>query len=379
MHRNWTLDRVTADPEAADSPLAHRILGNAAERFPNIRSGGTDLDAAGPVSLGRVKRHLRIVRGKGDLVKPCPGTSAPYLCCRYTVINLQAQCPMDCTYCILQSYLNQAETTVDVRLDEVFGRIERLLASEPSRFFRFGTGELGDSLALDSLTGLSGDLLRFFAGKRNAIVELKTKTDHVDGLLAAPERRAVASWSLNPESVIRSEEFRTPDLAARLAAARRCADAGFLIGFHLDPILRVPDWETEYRELVDRMLEAVDPSRIAWISLGTLRFPPALERVIASRFPRTRICSEELVRGMDGKVRVAKPIRLMLYRKVFARIRELAPDAFAYFCMEPSDVWERVIGRAPASNADLDFWFAQSLWRRFPELGMDEPKAGDYA
>jgi spore photoproduct lyase len=275
---------------------------------------------------------------------------------------------MDCVYCILQNYLDRPVITVHVNLDEILGQAGALLDSNPDRFFRLGTGELTDSLALDPVTEVSRDLLQFFGPKKNALLELKTKTDNVGILLTRPERRAVVSWSVNPPGVIGEEEHLSASLDARLSAAKRCAEAGFLIGFHFDPILYFSGWEKAYDGLVDRMLTETDPRRIAWISLGSLRFPPALKNVIEGRFPKSRITAAEMIRGLDGKMRYPKPLRVEMYRRIFARIREKSDGVFVYFCMESPDVWERVMGQAPGSNGELDGWFTESLKNRFQEL-----------
>jgi spore photoproduct lyase len=361
-------DKILIHPDAANAELTRRILDN----LPGVPTESADEAAferhAAGMTLTRGKRILYLTIGRGSLVKPCPGTSDPYLCCGYTVVNQQTHCPMDCTYCILQNYLEHPVITVHVNTEEIFRQIGTLLESQPDRFFRIGTGELTDSLALDPITKFSRDLLAFFGSKRSAILELKTKTDNVRNLLAQPVRRAVVSWSVNPQRVIQAEEHLSAGLDRRLSAAKECAEAGFLIGFHFDPILCSDGWEKDYDGLIDRLFSAVESSRVAWISLGSLRFPPALKDVIGARFPGSRIQYGEMIRGLDGKMRYAKPVRIELYRRIHARIRERAPDTFVYFCMESPDVWERMNGKAPASNEELDRWFTESLKKRFPEL-----------
>jgi spore photoproduct lyase len=362
-------DKILINPDAADADLTRRILKN----LPGVPIESADETAfelpAEGMTLTRGKHILYLTNGRGSLVKPCPGTSEPYLCCGYTVVNQQTHCPMDCTYCILQNYLERPAITVHVNIEQIFLQIGNLLQSQPDRFFRIGTGELTDSLALDPVTEISRDLLGFFGSKDNSLLELKTKTDNIRNLLKQPIRRAVISWSLNPPVVIDAEEHLSASLDQRLSAAKKCAEAGFLIGFHFDPIVPVDGWERGYTDLVDRMLSEVDPSRIAWISLGSLRFPPALKDVVESRFPKSRIAAGEMIRGLDGKMRYPKPVRLELYRRIAGRIREKAPGVFVYFCMEPPDVWERVLGKSPSSNEELDRQFAVSLKRRYPELG----------
>ncbi|MCP4728222.1 MAG: DNA photolyase, partial [bacterium] len=60
-----------------------------------------DLDSSG---MGKDTLHL--ISYKGEFLKPCPGTQK-YICCGYQILNLSMNCPIDCSYCILQSYFNQ--------------------------------------------------------------------------------------------------------------------------------------------------------------------------------------------------------------------------------------------------------------------------------
>ncbi len=378
MEIPFRFDRIEIDPEAVSYPLTEHIL----ERLPgtarSVSDGETFSRSISRLPLTRGKAVLRLTVGRGSLVEPCPATAEPYLCCRYTVMNAQSQCPMDCAYCVLQTYLDSPCQTVFVNTNDMLAQAGRLLDEKPHRLFRIGTGELADSLALDDLTGTARTFIEFFAARSNALFELKTKTVHVDGALEAESRRAVISWSVNPPSIVTAEEHGAAPLERRLDAAARCAEAGFLVGFHFDPVLDFPDCDREYTALTDRLFDAVDPARVAWISLGSLRYPPALGDVIRTRFPKSRIGTGEMIRGLDGKMRYPRPLRTTLYRSVMERIRRRSDDVFVYFCMESRPVWEKVMGFAPEDNADLDFRFAESLHRRFPELGFPEPDQRQY-
>jgi len=373
------IKKIYVDGRVIDEPLTKRIL----ENTPGIQHQIIDVEEfeehiAHRLTPSQGKRILFITGQKGDLVKPCPGTLAPYLCCRYSVINQIMQCPMDCTYCVLQEYLDNPVMILHTDMDDVFDDIDCLVENQPGRFFRFGTGELSDSLVLDAVTELTQDYARFFSSKRNTLIEFKTKTSRIDTLLNVSPKNIVVSWSVNPQPIIDTDEFFSARLDERLDAARRCQDRGFLLGFHFDPILHTPDWEALYHSLIQQLFSHVDGSRIAWVSLGSLRYPPRLKEIALKRFPRSRIFYEEMIRGMDGKMRYPKPMRVEMYRKIYGWLMEKAPDLFVYFCMESPDVWDRVTGTHPASNAELDFWFARNLYRRFPELDMDSPNRASY-
>ena len=373
------ISRLYIDERVICAPLTRRILSQRGRIDYEVTTDRVMQSRVRNMTLSRGKRILYVTRQDGGLVKPCPATLAPYLCCRYTVINQASQCPLDCTYCILQDYLESPVITVNANLDDVFTEVDAVLTKEPKRFFRFGTGELTDSLVLDEITGLSGTLSTFFSKKKNCVLELKTKTASVNELIRYPSERIVVSWSLNPSSVVKEEEHGAASIEERLKAAQKCMDRGFLLGFHFDPILRVDGFDDVYRELVDELFRYVDGNRIAWISLGSLRFPVTLKPMIQDRFPKTRIVYEEMIRGLDGKMRYPRPLRVDLFKKMYEWLKGHAPELFIYFCMEPSWVWESVVGTSPSTNAELDYWFAKSLYKRFPSLGMVAPMQGDYS
>jgi spore photoproduct lyase len=256
---------------------------------------------------------------------------------------------------VLQSYLESPVLTLYANLGRMRERLRTFFAENPEGRFRIGTGEFTDSLVLEHLTGFHADLIPFFRDEPRAILEIKTKTDNVDGLLSAdPAGKVIMAWSLNPPAVTRTEEFRVASLKERLEAARRCQEAGYVLAFHFDPMIRYPGWEEDYRSVVRLLFETVDPDRVAYISLGCLRFMPALKPVVEERFPHTRILYEEFIRGEDGKMRYLKPVRIGMYRQMLSWIRERAPEVTVYFCMEREDVWEQVFGFVPADREDLN-------------------------
>jgi spore photoproduct lyase len=325
------------------------------------------------------KRVLLLTCSKGEIVKDCPGTAAPYLCCRYQVINQTINCPLDCTYCILQYYLNQPATIIYTDYEKIVAEIRQRLVSHPDRFLRFGTGELGDSLALSASRLFAGKLIKFFASAKNTILELKTKSDRLDAIIDQPHNgHTILSWSLNPLIIKRSEERLAATPKQRLSAAAEAVRHGFPVGFHFDPIIDIPDWERHYLEVIDELYNRVDPRKIAWISLGSLRFPPSMKDKIIERYPRSKIPYGELIRGQDQKMRYFRHRRVEMYRVIYQKLTEISDAPFIYFCMESPAVWQAVFGFAPQNNAHLDYLFAESLWRRFPGILPGSPRQEDY-
>ena len=79
------------------------------------------LSTPDPIGIG--KKHLLITHFYGRRLKPCPGTSH-HICCGYYVINAITNCPMDCSYCVLQGYLNNPFLTLYTNWDDLLQEIE---------------------------------------------------------------------------------------------------------------------------------------------------------------------------------------------------------------------------------------------------------------
>jgi spore photoproduct lyase len=262
---------------------------------------------------------------------------------------------MDCSYCYLQEYLaDNPSLKVFSNVPDLIEQVDRVIARHRGVFFRIGTGEITDSLALEPYTGTVAELIPYFAEQPNVMLELKTKSDAVQTLLDLdPKGRVVVAWSMNPQRVIDLDEHGTATLDARLEAARLCQQAGYRLGFHFDPMIDYAGWEKDYRALVEQTFATVDWRKLSWISLGVLRQTPGLKRIMRERFPQSLLATGEQVVCPDGKLRYFQPLRVEMYRKMVGWIRAAAPMVKIYLCMESRSVWEQVIGFAPACEKEL--------------------------
>ena len=209
--------------------------------------------------FGAAKRKLYVAKHKGEFFKKCPGSEGQ-VCCNYFVINFASNCPMDCSYCYLQDYLaDNAELKVFSNVDDLIAEADRTLSKHRGVFFRVGTGEITDSLALEPYTGMVRELVPYFAAQPNVLLELKTKSDCVDSLLDLDSKgRVVVAWSMNPQRVIDADEHGTAMLNERLSAARRCQEAGYRLGFHFDPMIEYPGWEADYQAMIEQTFATID-------------------------------------------------------------------------------------------------------------------------
>ncbi len=280
----------------------------------------------------------------GKFIKHCPCTPGA-VSCGYFNLNLHTGCPYDCSYCILQTYLETKEPIFFTNLEVAENEI--LEASRSHDYLRIGSGELTDSLALDLQSGYAKKILAIFEKFPGVIFEFKTKSTDIRNLLKYDKvlKNIVVSWSLNPQPVIDREEKLAPGLAQRLRALAQVQEKGYKIGIHFDPIIFFKDWQVHYDGLVRQISKVIDPAGIAWWSLGALRFPYSLrEHIFAHK--DSLLFTGELIAGYDGKYRYFKPLRMELFhfikQKIYSYVSQEIP---LYLCMEDDEVWRELFPR----------------------------------
>ncbi|MCP5108783.1 MAG: hypothetical protein GY950_35690 [bacterium] len=306
---------------------------------------------------------------KGKFIKHCPCTP-DVVPCGYYNINLHTGCPYNCSYCILQAYLETTKPVYFTNINDMETELREI--SQTQKYLRIGTGELSDSLALDPQTDYSHKILSIFEKFPEIIFEFKTKSTHVENLLNYKKKlkNIVVSWSLNPREVIEREELLTPDLFSRLKAIEKAQAHGYKIGIHFDPIVIFTGWRAAYLELIEEIANIIKPSRIAWWSLGALRFPYSLrEHIFKHR--DSRLFEGELIKGHDGKYRYFKPLRLELFRYMKQKIRALiSEDVPLYLCMEDREVWQEIFPEMVPDEESVNKYLYEKCLEKAPARNL---------
>ncbi len=293
----------------------------------------------GSPDFSRRAETLVIHEEKYDFLKSCPcsGGSAG---CGYNVVNLGFGCCFECEYCFLRQYQNLHAILLPANLDEFLRKIDEGYFS--TGLFdrpRIGSGEFTDSLIFDNLTQYSQKIVPFFRERPHLQFEFKTKSINIGGLLQTDGcENVVVSWSVNSAKVIDQVEHLTPGLSARLSAACEVADAGYRIGFHFDPVIIYDGYQQDYARTVQEMADTLPADKIAWISVGTLRFSRELKKQIEMNFADNFILDGEFLLDFDGKMRYSKSQRLEAYQFLVPLLRQTFPNARVYLCMEEPEI-----------------------------------------
>lgn len=346
--KTYRPEKIYIEKDAQDFPFTKKILSELPGVPVEIIENSKQLVAAAQNQndpTGHSKRSLLLKKDKGRSFKPFP-ESEPYLSCDYFTLHLEEGCDLECSYCILQAYLTNPFLTLYVNVEEILENLQQILNANPDQFFRIGTGQLADSLSLDPLTSFSEVLVPFFAKQKNAVLELKTKSNRIEKLLnLKPGGKTIISWSMNSEKIQKEEEHKCASIDERLEAAQKVIAAGYRAGFHFDPLIDYAGWEKDYEETLKKINSKIPAESIAWISMGCLRFMPELKPIMQTRFPKSSLPLGEWVTGTDGKMRYFKPRRIEMYKTMKSLVEKYFPGVTLYLSMESPEVWQKVFGR----------------------------------
>ncbi len=342
--------KIYVDEEVLHTPLTRRVTG----RLPGIQvktiPAGQDVfqEEAHDNSLALYLKHYR-----GKFLRPCPATRT-YQCCGYQIIHIGENCPLNCSYCILQAYFHDQVLKVWANQNDLWSELDSAFGRDKNRLFRVGTGEFTDSLALEHLTEYSSDLVAFLEDYPNVRLELKSKIIDLTWMKKTSSTRGVLpAWSVNSPDIVSTEEKGASTLEERLRAARYCADQGFRVCLHFDPIIHYPGWEKGYSRTVQMILDYLKPENIAYISLGSFRYMPGLKDLIMRNHPGSTYIYNEFITGMDGKTRLLLPLRLEQFRHIAGKLKHGGLSSQLYFCMESDLVWKDVLGCTPKELGGL--------------------------
>lgn len=313
------------------------------------------------------KKTLVLKRFKGSFLKRCPGAKPKMMCCNYFILNLGQNCEMDCSYCYLQSFINFPAVVIYTNIEKAFEELKQLKKTHFSQYIRIGTGEQTDSLSLDDISLYSVKLIDFFNDCPNWLLEFKTKSDNIKNFQdKAHKGNIIASWSLNPELIVRKEEHKTASLNDRLSSALKLKEKGFKISFHIDPLIYHKNWKQSYASLVREIATQFSPQDVKHVSLGALRFQPEQKAIMRKRFGmKSLVCQGEFFKARDGKLRYDQELRQDMFNFILEEFKKYSPSWPCFLCMEGLDIWLNSLKappkHIPSIKKDFDLSWIRSL------------------
>lgn len=292
----------------------------------------------------------KIIRPEAKILGSCPVASEKTLCCNLQTLDAIRNCGLDCSYCSIQSFFSGNE----VLMDQDFGKKLLNMPIDPNLIYHIGTGQSSDSLMWGNKEGVLDDLILFAKKNPNVILEFKTKSANVDYLLRNDfPRNIFTTWSLNPTAVIDNEEHRTASLEGRIKAARKIADKGRLVGFHIHPMIHYENYKEDYKGVAEMVMDSFSPSEVALISMGTVTFTKKVIKQIRSRDIKSKILQMPFVE-VAGKFSYPNEVKEEMFSHLYQCFAPWHQKVFFYLCMEPAVLWGQVFGYQYNDNPEFE-------------------------
>jgi len=305
MLRPWIPRRVLVTPSALAWPSGAATVERAAALGSEIVRLPADRLSGLPDAYRDAKTTMAVVtaspsRRRLQAIPP----SADWR------FDLAEGCPAHCSYCylagslagppIIRAYANLPEILAELPGAVGQGRVTSLSPERAAEGTTFECSCYTDPLAIEHLTGgLAASIAHFGAWDAPVQLRFTTKFDAVGPLLdLSHNRRTRIRFSVNAQAAER-HEGGAPRMAARLAALRAVAGAGYPVGLTVAPIMRVPDWAAAYDRLFADVAAALDG--IADVDLAaeliTHRFTPKSKEVLAGWYPGSPLEMDEAQRA----------------------------------------------------------------------------------
>ena len=357
--------------QATGKQATAKVFQQFREGYEALKNGQKVYTEDGSLSVGERKfpeDQMVEVQPQGTIMGQCPVASEKTRCCNLKTLDAVQQCGFDCSYCSIQSFYHGNQVRF---VENLVSHLESL-ELDPAQSYHIGTGQSSDSLMWGNRFGLLDSLCQFATKHPNVVLEMKSKSARIDYFLKnRPPANMVFTWSLNSPKMIQHEEKGTANLDKRLGSARKMADLGIPVGFHLHPIAWYQGWEEDYRALVSRLVENFQPEEVVMVSLGTLTFiKPVLKR-IRERMPESSILQMPM-EDCAGKLSYPFDIK----KDLFSTIYQAFPDSwkssvFFYMCMEHIDLWQPVFGRSYDSNEQFEADMLATYQEKMGQISRD--------
>jgi len=260
-------------------------------------------------------------------------------------------CYHRCAYCFVDPYF-----LIACDLETLADRMPEYLARFPAqKLWKFDA--LTDTIVLEPEYGASELLVPLFAGLEDRYLLLYTKSDNVDHLLPLEHGgHTIINWSLSPLTQSREIEINAPDTFQRIAAMKKCQDAGYTVRVRVSPVVPLQGWREEFVEMADALFSAVQPDVITIDVVGWC-YPEALDAAMdVSRLEPEFAAEVRAGIGVSNrkaeKYLFAHELRVSALRHVATTLKKRSPGTPVAVCNETRDMWAAlgdVLGMQPSN------------------------------
>ena len=241
-------------------------------------------------------------------------------------------CIYDCEYCFLQGKHMSAHYLLFVNYEDFFLEIKKKILENSTKKYYFFSGYDCDSLAFDGVTGFIKYFLPIFKQNKNAILELRTKSNQINKLLKhEPIDNCIVAFSFTPENISKLIEHKTPSVKKRIVAMKKLANAGWKLGLRFDPIIPACNFAKIYENLFKNIAANINEKDIHSISFGMMRFPKKMFKRMNKENSNKRILSLPL-ENRKGIYTYKEKMENKLENIIVSKLRKYMKNTPIYNC-----------------------------------------------
>ncbi len=128
-------------------------------------------------------------------------------------------------------------------------------ASTNAKELTFEIGSNSDLILENTITNNLVWTIENFAKSPRGFLTFPTKFDMIDPLLNIPfgREKIIIRVSMNPEKIIKTTEFGTASLNARIRTINNLKEGDYKVGIIIAPIIFIEDWKIQYHNLIEKL------------------------------------------------------------------------------------------------------------------------------
>ena len=241
-------------------------------------------------------------------------------------------CIYDCEYCFLQGKHMSAHYLLFVNYEDFFLEIKKKILENSTKKYYFFSGYDCDSLAFDGVTGFIKYFLPIFKQNKNAILELRTKSNQINKLLKhEPIDNCIVAFSFTPENISKLIEHKVPSVKNRIKAMKQLANIGWKIGLRFDPIIPACNFAKIYDKLFQNIASNLPEESIHSISFGMMRFPKKMFKKMTKENSNKRLFSQPF-ENRNGIFSYNKKLENKVENIILKKLKKYMKKAPIYNC-----------------------------------------------
>jgi DNA repair photolyase len=337
------IEKLTSDPVMLFNTFVwdEKQVQSLPRRYKNPRAQGIARHMAG---TGREFAYSRREQSDGS------GAQRPFVCQGGWGIHTLEGCVHKCDYCTQSYFVN-----VMLDLEDFVVDLERNFRERPhQKVYRYDLRS--DYVCFEPEYGASALLGESFA-RYDKYMLVYSKSDNVDHLLDLPHKKhRPCYWTLATDTQSTKIERDTPSLDERLAAMRKCQDAGYVVRAGFSPIVPHVNWREEATIALEKLFAAVKPDTVRlWVV--SMMLVKEAEQIFGAE-NLDPICVDEMRKTaaqMDGKHSGPFPlhVRAEIYAHYIDEIRRISPDTPVNLCTEERQLWDMLADHLAMSPTTL--------------------------